>query len=216
MVAEASGALEEKCNDAALTCAHTSLAHTSGERQLRRLQRAHFIGTLARWPQEPNWRSALHWICACPSTGSISSPFYLSFCQRNVFTVRKRGDGGRRGENGQEKSRSEDDKGCRNRREGFETRIKGLQETSQVRAALGDLIMRLSRKSCISIKKELSPGKNKTQILVSGWIISALRKETWHSPEWNNIKSSFNSTKTIFSGDDFLSDAQRQLKNTLS
>lgn len=34
--------------------------------------------------------------------------------------MRNRGDGGRRGENGQEKSRSEDDKGCRNRREEFE------------------------------------------------------------------------------------------------
>lgn len=110
-VAKASGALEEKRNDAALTCTRTSLAHTSTERQLRRLQRAHFTGMLAR--------SALHWIWACPSTGSISPCFYLSFWQRNVFSVGERGDGGVRGKNGQEKSRSEDDKKCRKRRGGF-------------------------------------------------------------------------------------------------
>lgn len=39
----------------------------------------------------------VHWICACPSTGSISSPFYLSFlAEECVYREEKR----RRGETG--------------------------------------------------------------------------------------------------------------------
>lgn len=118
--------------------------------------------------ERPNWRATLHWTCACPSVRCISRSCFI-FLGSGMCWLKEEGEAkgggnvrGRKIQKGGCWSRerkeirgegSEKIRGCRKRREGHERgglRVQGKQERREEKEVLGDLIIRLKRKCCIS------------------------------------------------------------------